>query len=174
MTSKNMFAGLIIACCALIFSSTLGAAGTAGPYVWRNAMLRVTPSGMGAAYVQIDNPTTKPDKLVSAKAHWAERIELHHVVTTPDNVKKMKKIDSITLVSEGSLALAPGGYHLMVFGISDKISATGTEEITLTFQEAGDLVIPFKIQSLGQADASHAKHVSQTESLAVDEHAHHH
>lgn len=157
----------LIALLAFIFLTTFAHAEPAGPYNWSNAYMRQAPSKIGAAYVHLKNPTQSDDVLIGATASWAERIELHEIKTGPNSVMQMQKIEKMDLPKNSVLILEQGSYHLMVFGIKENLKVDERKNITLKFQKAGSVVIPFTIQPIGMNQESFKKNL-------IMDHSHHH
>lgn len=88
-----------------------------------NAKVRQPIPGrnMSAAFMQISNHTQQDVELVSARADWSERIELHTHLHE-NGVMMMREIDSLPIAAGSSVALQPGGLHLMLFGLSPNLS----------------------------------------------------
>lgn len=42
--------------------------------------------------------------------------------------------------------LAPGGYHVMLIGLTGDLTEGMTFDLTLTFEKAGDVIIPVTVQ----------------------------
>lgn len=138
-----------------LFSVLAFSAVAASPaYTGHDATMRVTPAKIGSAYVTVDNPTAQADFLTGAKADWAERIELHEV-TDEGGIMKMQKVDTIALPANGSMVLKSGSYHLMLFGLKQTITPGEKRDITLHFDKAGDVTLPFTVQALSDAHQHH-------------------
>jgi len=131
-----------------VFVAAMAQAEPAGPFNWSSAYLRETPSKIAAAYVQIENSTNADDALIGASANWAERIELHQIQTDENGVMKMLPIEKISLPKNGVAVLQQGGYHLMIFGIKNKLNVDEKKDINLKFEKAGTVTIPFTVQPL--------------------------
>src|SRR4051812_14847827 len=74
----------------------------AGDLVITQAWTRATPNGakVGGGFLTIENKGNAPDKLISASADVAGKVEVHEMATT-DGVMKMRPV-------EGGLAIEPG------------------------------------------------------------------
>lgn len=110
----------------------------------------------GVGYLTIRNTGDATDRLLSASAAGASSIELH---THRDvgGMKRMEKVDSVDIPAGAAVVFQPGGLHLMIFGYA----ATAAElPVTLTFEKAGEVVVPFKIvaRSAGQGETGHGMH----------------
>lgn len=95
---------------------------------------------MGAAYMDIT--ATGGDELVEASvdASVAMMTELHEVVMA-DNQMKMQQVDKISLPAGETVALKPGGYHVMFMGLAAPLTEGSSIALTLTFATAGTITI---------------------------------
>ncbi|GLK86758.1 hypothetical protein GCM10017653_48280 [Ancylobacter defluvii] len=130
----------------------------------------MTPPGakVGGAYFSIENTGTTPDRLVSVAvaADIAGRAEIHEMSVT-DGVMKMQMLpDGIAIPAGGTVALAPGGYHLMLQDLKQPLKEGASFKGTLTFEKAGTVAVEFKVEGMAgpkgaagmQAADPHAGH----------------
>ncbi|PCI33923.1 MAG: hypothetical protein COB54_02685 [Alphaproteobacteria bacterium] len=99
----------------------------------------------GAAYFVIHNHSDVADKLIAASTPLAERIELH-VHKHLDGVMKMERVQDIPVAAQGMTTVKPGGYHLMMFGLTKKLAVGDELPLTLTFAHAGEITVTAKVQ----------------------------
>ncbi len=111
-----------------------------------------------AAYFIIRNDSHADDQLIRVSSPLAERIELH-VHRHEGGVMKMEQVENIPVPAHGTMAVEPGGYHLMLFGLRKKL-ATGDElPLTLTFKYAGEIRTTAKVMKKAPSpDHSHMDH----------------
>gem|GEM_PF-3086555 len=62
-----------------------------------------------------------------------------------DGMMSMRRVSGLRIAAGGTLAFAPGGYHLMVFGFS---SGLGPLQLALRFSDGRELQVPLQIVSL--------------------------
>jgi copper(I)-binding protein len=113
---------------------------------------RATPGGakVGAGYLTIKNSGSAPDRLVSATTNIAEKTEIHEMSMT-DGMMKMREVSGVEVPAGGSVALAPKGYHLMLFGLNKPLKEGDTFSGTLTFEKAGTIAVTFEVKGMGAA-----------------------
>lgn len=109
-------------------------------------------SRVGAVYMKLVNASDNPDVLVAASSDVAERIEIHES-TVVDNVAKMREItDGLTVPANDTVALAPSGLHLMVFGLKQPLKVGDAFDLELSFRDRGLVQVVVKVEA-GQADS---------------------
>jgi len=101
---------------------------------------------VGAAYLSLKNTGKTDDRLVAAASPAAEKVELHSMTMT-DGVMKMRQLPSIELHAGKSVALAPGGLHLMLIGLKEPLKAGMRIPATLTFERAGDVTVELAVET---------------------------
>ena len=123
---------------------------------WSRALPPNAPAG--AAYFVIHNSGTDTDSLVSASSPIAGKAELHtHVMN--GEVMKMQQVDSVTVPAGGEAIFAPGGNHVMLFGLKKPLVAGEAFPLTLVFQNAGAVDIEVQIeQDAPSPAAEHMDH----------------
>ncbi len=125
--------------------AVLGADGT--PHVM-DAWLRMPAvSGRPAGGYFIVHGTDKADALVSAASPKAERIELHSVVMQ-DGVMRMRAETRFPLPARGTLTFAPGGNHLMLFGLAADVKAGDRVPVTLGFQSGAKVTVDAEVRAV--------------------------
>ena len=114
---------------------------------------RMTPAGakVGGGYLTIENTGSTPDRLVSVTVadDVAGRAEIHEM-SVADGVMKMQMLpDGIEIPAGGKVALAPGGYHLMLQDLRQPLKEGASFKGTLTFEKAGTVAVEFKVEGMG-------------------------
>lgn len=100
---------------------------------------------MGAAYLEITNNGDEDDRLVSITTDAAGVVEVHEV-KMQDSVMQMTPLhDGLPIPAGDTVALEPGGYHIMLIGLTESLIAGEDYEITLTFEKAGDVTVTVPI-----------------------------
>ncbi len=115
-----------------------------------DAWVRATAPGQtaGGGYMEIENDGAAPDQLIGVKSDVASNVTIHQTVTT-NGVSTMREVDGgVTVPAKGEVKFTPGGYHIMF----EKLKAPFKEGMeipaTLTFRQAGDVQIKFKVKPL--------------------------
>lgn len=103
----------------------------ASSLVVRDAWVResLSPGGSSAAYLTLENPTAQPITVTGITVAGARRAEMH-AVTGSATGATMQRLDTLVIPAHGSVALQPGGTHVMLFGV-DPAYAVG-RSIALT------------------------------------------
>jgi periplasmic copper chaperone A len=58
----------------------------------------------------------------------------------------MRTVGSVAVAAEATVVFEPGGYHVMMLGLVEPLVAGQTFEVTLTFAEAGEVVVVAEVR----------------------------
>lgn len=120
---------------------------------WTRATAPGAPVGGG--FVIVRNDGDKADALLGGEADFATRVEIHQSVTD-DGLMKMRKLESGLEIPAGeTVTLQPGGYHIMIVGLSQRLVEGEQVPVTLNFREAGPVTVEFKVQAPGESSMDH-------------------
>ncbi len=98
-----------------------------------------TPNGVdvSAGYVTITNATGAADRLLSATSPRARDVQLHEMSMDSNMVMQMRQVSSVDVPAGATVALGPGGKHLMFTGVTQPFTEGEQIPVTLTFEHAG-------------------------------------
>jgi len=113
---------------------------------WSHASLRGVKNG--AAFLVIANRGQAPDRLVGASSPLADKVELHTHLRDGD-IMRMRQVPAIELKPGETLAMGPGGLHVMLLGLKQPLEAGGKLPLTLTFERAGRVEVMAAIEARG-------------------------
>lgn len=141
----------------------------AGDLTIETPWLRATPGGAKVAggYVSVSNAGAQPDRLIGASIPQAGRGEIHSM-STEGGVMKMAPVEGgLAIAPGGSVALKPGGLHLMFLDLTEGLKAGETVQGTLEFERAGKVPVSFTVAPIGTQGPG-----SQGTASAAAEHQH--
>jgi hypothetical protein len=109
------------------------------PIIVRGAWTRPAAAGMNAAgYLTIVNTGPFADRLISAASPSATRVSIHESRRV-GAVMTMRALPMLRIPSKSQVALAPGGYHLMLEALRRPLRLGERVPVTLNFDRAGAL-----------------------------------
>jgi copper(I)-binding protein len=131
---------------------------------WARASLGNAPNS--AAYMILQTTGTAPDRLISGSTPVAKQVELHtHVME--GGVAKMRPVAAIEVAPGQATMLEPGGPHVMLRGLTQKLEAGAAMPLTLMFEHAGEVTLEVPIAGIAagtgpghDAPMEHGKHES--------------
>jgi len=91
----------------------------------------------GAAYLTVSSAAG--DRLIGVTTPAAANVVLHVTRTGVDGVARMTHVDALELPAGETVALAPGGAHLMLMGLRERLVEGATIRLTLRFERAGEV-----------------------------------
>lgn len=112
---------------------------------WARASIGRAPNS--AAYMTVMTKGEAPDQLISAATSVAEAAELHNHIMEGD-VAKMRPVEAIEVKPGEPAMLAPGGFHVMLMGLKQKLNEGEVFPLTLTFEKAGEVTLEVPIRSI--------------------------
>lgn len=144
-------------------------AGSDGGVEVADAWARPSPmvAGAGAAYMTITNDGSEADALLGAASDVATTVEVHETVTmeapaatdgmggmetpaptdgTGGEMMGMRPVERVEIPAGGTVKLEPGGYHVMLIGLTQELEVGSTIEITLTFEKAGEVTVEAEVR----------------------------
>ncbi|MAB12283.1 copper chaperone PCu(A)C [Parvibaculum sp.] len=106
------------------------------------ARATILASRPGAAYLTIESAAE--DRLLGVTTPVAGHVMIHAVEKDGD-VSRMKHIETLELPAGERVTLAPGGMHLMLMALQDKLSEGTTFPMTLSFETAGEVTVEVSV-----------------------------
>ena len=141
---------LAVATILLLAAPAVGEPVAMGDLTIDRAQLRETPAGAPVAggYMLIVNDGAEGDRLVAASIAGAPEVQIHEMRMEGDVMRMREVEDGLVIPAGQAVSLQPGGYHLMLMG-PDPLVEGETREVTLTFERAGEVTVPFAVETLG-------------------------
>lgn len=121
---------------------------------------RATPPSArtGGGYMTITNKGTAPDRLISARSGASAKVEIHEM-KMDGTIMRMRELENGLEIPPGAtVALKPGGYHIMFMELKAPLEKGGKVPVTLVFEKAGSVDVEFPIQEMGAAHPGQSKH----------------
>ena len=75
-------------------------------------------------------------RLIGARSDIAQNTEVHEMAMQ-GQMMRMREVAAVPLPRGQAVALAPGGYHVMLIGLKRPLSAGDQVTLTLVFEDAG-------------------------------------
>lgn len=103
----------------------------------------------GAVFFEIENHQTDDDRLIAASAEGvAARVELHTHIEDAGGVMQMREVpEGFVVPGNGTHALARGGDHVMLMGLTAPLKTGDVISLTLTFERAGVVTVEVPVDN---------------------------
>jgi len=102
-------------------------------------------TSLGAFYFTVTNNGDEADRLVGIESDAAEVVEIHSVEMDNGVMKMSPELDGVEIPAGESLAFEPGGYHVMLIGLTQSLLNGEEFTATLHFEHAGAVEITVPI-----------------------------
>jgi copper(I)-binding protein len=121
---------------------------------------RATPPSarVGAGYLSIANGGRAPDRLVSATSPAAGRVEIHEMKMDAGVMRMRELAQGLGVPAGETVALRPGGYHLMLMDLRAPLREGVPVPVTLVFERAGRIEVELKIEAPTARQSGHGEH----------------
>jgi copper(I)-binding protein len=108
-----------------------------------DAWVRISggPDQPAAGYFTIANHGSAGDALVAASSPGAASVEVHESSMDSSGMVGMQPVARLNCPIGGTVAFAPGGYHLMISGLTRQLQAGDLLELDLVFEHAGTIIV---------------------------------
>jgi copper(I)-binding protein len=107
------------------------------------------PGINSAVYMEIRNRGRGPDRLLGGETAAAAGVELHESVLEGD-VMRMRRVEGVDLPPGETVALRPGGLHIMLLDLQRSLLAGDTLVLTLRFETAPPASIRVPVRGPGE------------------------
>ena len=97
-------------------------------------------SSVTAAYMTLSNRANSDRTLAAFSSEFAESVELHNHIHSEGQMQ-MRQVEELTLAAGKTLRFAPGGYHLMLMGVSEELQSLERISINVTTLNGQNLVV---------------------------------
>ncbi|MCL4148681.1 UNVERIFIED_CONTAM: hypothetical protein GTU68_025562 [Idotea baltica] len=156
---KSIAAAAVV---SLVSLSALAQDTTVGDLTLSHAWTRATPpkAKAGGGFIEIVNGGSDADRLIAASSDVAAKVELHEMSVT-DGVMKMRELENgIEIPAGETVALKPGGLHIMFMGLKESFEEGTNVPVVLTFEKAGDVAVELPVAKMGakSPDGGHMNH----------------
>lgn len=152
-------AALFLASPVLAHEVTVGDLQIVHPHIPQPAATAKTAGG----YMVIANTGTEPDRLIGIETDIAAKAEVHESKVDANGVGTMDPVPALEIPAGGTVSLEHGGYHVMLMGLTGKLTEGEMHKATLVFERAGRVEIEFMIEppmgeGMGEMDHSMMDH----------------
>ncbi len=112
---------------------------------------RATPKGAasGAGYMTITNKGDAPERVSCVSDDASGQCQIHSM-SMEGGVMKMRPVEGGLEIKPGeSVALKPGGNHMMFLALKHPLEQGQTVKVTLKFEHAGTIEVDYPVLAMG-------------------------
>jgi copper(I)-binding protein len=103
-------------------------------------------SSTSAAYFVIVNDGNEADTLVGVSSNAAGQAEMHQTKVEND-IAQMIPVPQLAVPAHGKVEFAPGGYHVMLVGLTRDLNVGDTIQLTLQFEKSGAITVDVPVKA---------------------------
>ncbi|WP_395945067.1 copper chaperone PCu(A)C [Brevundimonas sp.] len=165
MKSISILSGLFVSTLALAGCgepaappSTADTTPTAAAVTVADAWCRPSPNGAKAGGCYVTLTAATDDRLTGGSTPRAGDLQIHEMKTENGMMKMGQLAEGLPLAAGETTALAPGGNHLMLIGLTAPLIAGETVPITLQFASAPAVTVEAQVRQPPMAGMDHGAH----------------
>ncbi|MFN3525260.1 MAG: copper chaperone PCu(A)C [Paracoccus sp. (in: a-proteobacteria)] len=113
---------------------------------------------VAGGFMTITNAGSTDDRLITAASEIAGRVEIHEMSINGDIMTMRELAQGLPIPAGETVALQPGGYHLMFMRLTGPLVEGETVEVKLSFEAAGDVTVPMSVQAFNARAAGDDQH----------------
>ncbi len=111
--------------------------------------LRAMPEGVNSSgYLKIKNLGSKDTRLMSIKADFAEKTNLHLMKEEYGVMKMISMIDGVQIPAGSQIEFEPGGLHIMFIKLIKPLEVNKIKKAVLSFENLGSTSVNFCIKKI--------------------------
>ena len=116
----------------------------------------------GAVFFTVMNHGAEEDRLIDVRSDVAEKVELHTHKEDGNGVMQMLHVpEGFAIPAGGEHALARGGDHVMLMGLTREVADGDVINLTLVFEKAGEIAVEAPVDNARKAEMDHSGHQMQ-------------
>lgn len=138
---------VVVAACSS-GAATSAPASAAGTLTVEGAWARPSTGAdrAGAAYLVIRSASAVDDALVGASSPAAATVEIHETAADASGMMAMHPVERIPIPAGGSVELKPGGYHIMLIGLTTPLEVGSKIDLTLKFASSAPVTVQAEVR----------------------------
>ena len=137
-------------------SASASESAAAAPLTFENAWVKAAEKGMTAAFGTLVNTTGAEVTVVSAATPVSPMVELHEIAGTGGQTEMKEKDGGFVIPAGGELELKPGGYHIMLMGLRQKLEPGGEVAFTLNLKDGTKAEVTAVVKSFQGGNETYA------------------
>jgi periplasmic copper chaperone A len=110
-----------------------------------NIQAPIGSAQVAAGYMGISNEGDHADTLIGVEVGFAAKAMLHTTEFSADGVASMKHVEALNIPADDTVVLEPGGYHIMLMGLTQPLNVGDMLPATLIFEHGGRVEIEFMV-----------------------------
>ena len=103
----------------------------------------------GAAYFTVVGGGRGDEVLVAVTTPAAIKAEMHQSMTGAHGMTTMAPVQDLTIPANRDVAFAPGGRHVMLFGLKPEVKPGGSMPLTFTFLGGQKVTVTARVVGAG-------------------------
>jgi hypothetical protein len=102
----------------------------------------------------VANPTGQGDTVTAVRVATTDSAQMHRTMAMGDGMEHMQPVSALPLPAHDTVKFAPGGLHIMVFGVGAGVRPGDSAAVTVRFLRAGEITHWARVITYAQVDSA--------------------
>ena len=126
----------------------------AGAINWsRGFLVSPAPGSPAVLYLDVTNPTGTADTVAAVRVAGADSAQVHTTMAMGSGMEGMMAVPALLVPAHDTVRFAPGGLHVMVFGVGATARPGDSASVTVGFLHAGEITHWVRVITYADVDA---------------------
>lgn len=137
---------LPMSCLAALLPAAEAADYKLGSLAIEHPWARPSTGRTGAAYFVVRNEGKSDDALLKVECARAAKAQVHEM-KMDGAIMRMRAVERLAIPAGGTVAVEPGGLHIMLVGLAAPLKSGEAFPMTLVFEKAGRIDVSVDVQT---------------------------
>ena len=120
----------------------------------QDAWIRATVPQQKVTGAFMEITSTADAHIIAIKSPIADRAEIHEM-KMDNGVMTMRAVSNLPLGAGKSVSFAPGGYHIMLFGLHQQVKTGDSVPLTLLIEDGQKQRTAVEVKAIAKSAAAH-------------------
>ena len=119
----------------------------------RGFLVSPAPGSPAVLYLDVTNPSGTADTVATVRVVGADSAQVHTSMSMGSGMEGMMPVPALPVPAHDTVRFAPGGPHVMVFGVGAAVRPGDSASVTVGFRHAGEITHWVSVITYADVDA---------------------
>lgn len=119
----------------------------------RGFLVSPAPGSPAVLYLDVTNSSGIADTVATVRVAGADSAQVHTTMAMGNGMEGMTPVPALPVPAHDTVRFAPGGLHVMVFGVGATVRPGDSASVTVGFRHAGEITHWVSVITYADVDA---------------------